>query len=99
MLEKYANFHLHPEKPVVTTDASAYGRNYFSRASADDFCGEEESKERGQIIHECAELKKYAGFHLHPEKPVIMEDSTTFSRCYYSRPSASEQETVEEADE
>jgi len=99
MLKKYAEFHLHPEKPVVTSDASASGRNYFSRASADDFYGGEESEEREQILRECAELKKYAGFHLHPEKPVKTEDATVFSRSYYSRPSAPEQETMEEADE
>jgi len=99
MLKAYAVFHLRPEKPVNTTDATAFGSNYFSRASTDGLYAEKECKEREQILRECAELKKYADFHLHPEKPVNTEDATVFSRSYYSRPSAPEQDTVEEADE
>eukprot|EP00547_Thalassionema_nitzschioides_P009600 CAMPEP_0194227054 /NCGR_PEP_ID=MMETSP0156-20130528/42660_1 /TAXON_ID=33649 /ORGANISM="Thalassionema nitzschioides, Strain L26-B" /LENGTH=350 /DNA_ID=CAMNT_0038959527 /DNA_START=59 /DNA_END=1111 /DNA_ORIENTATION=- len=99
MLKKYAEFHLHPEKPVVTTDVNACGRNYFTRASADEFYGTEDAAEREQILQECAELKKYAGYHLHPEKPVVTEDSMLSARCYYGRATAPEQETVEEAEE
>eukprot|EP00980_Cylindrotheca_fusiformis_P022061 scaffold8960_cov91-Cylindrotheca_fusiformis.AAC.1 len=36
-LKQLAVDFLHPEKPVVTTDAFASGRNYFSRPSADVF--------------------------------------------------------------
>jgi hypothetical protein len=99
MLKAYATFHLHPEKPVAVTDANACGRNYFTRASADEFYGTEDAAEREQILQECAELKKYAGYHLHPEKPVVTEGSMLSARCYYGRASAPEQETVEEAEE
>lgn len=35
-LQELAVWHMHPEKPVVSTDATACGRNYFSRPSAFD---------------------------------------------------------------
>merc|ERR1712226_1258157 len=99
MLKQYAEFYLHPEKPVETTDAYACGRNYFTRASADGVEGEEEAAEREQILQECAELKKYAGFHLHPEQPVVSQGSTLAGRCYFDRASAPEQDTLEESEE
>merc|ERR1711937_830644 len=34
LLKQYADFHLHPEKPVVSSDAMSSGRNYFCRPSA-----------------------------------------------------------------
>merc|ERR1719428_2814821 len=66
LLKQYAGFHLHPEKPVVSSDAMSSGRNYFTRASAPEQETMEEAEERAKILAEAALLKQYADFHLHP---------------------------------
>ena len=99
MLKKYAGFHLHPERPVVSSDSTAFGRNYFTRPSAPEQITKEESDERQRILEEAALLKQYADFHLHPEKPVVTTDPATFGRNYFSRPSAPDQESLEESEE
>ena len=83
-LKKAATDYLHPEAPVVTTDASACGRNYFSRASAPH----DEDGERARILEDALALKKAAAHYLHPEAPVITTDATAFGRDYFSRASA-----------
>jgi len=98
-LKKSAVDYLHPELPVVTSDATACGRNYFSRASAPKQESVEDSEERAQILAEAASLKKLATDHMHPELPVIISDSAACGRNYFTRPSAPEQESVEEAEE
>ena len=99
LLKQYATFHLHPERPVETTDPTACGRNYFSRPSAPDQETFEEAEERAAIMADIEQLKQYARFHLHPEAPVETTDPTASARCYFSRPSAPDQETLEEAEE
>jgi len=95
-LKMYATFHLHPELPVKTTDPTAFGRNFFSRPSAPEQDTFEEAEERMRVLEEAALLKQYATFHLHPELPVKTTDPTAFGRNYFSRPSAVEQEFMED---
>ena len=75
--KQYAEFHLHPEKPVASTDATASGRNYFVQASAPEQESTEEAEEQAKVLEEAALLKQYAEFHLHPEKPVVSTDPLT----------------------
>merc|ERR1719343_555506 len=80
---------MHPEKPVVV-DPTAYGRNYFSRASASEYDGDDnDTDERDRILKEMKELKTAAEWYMHPEKPVAV-DATACGRNYFSRPSAPE---------
>jgi len=44
-------------------------------------------------------LRVTASFYLHPEVAVSMEDSTAKARCFFSRPSAVEQEDIDYAEE
>merc|ERR1711937_794274 len=99
MLKDFAHFHLHPEKNVVTKDPFACGRNFFSRISADETENIEEAEERAKVLEEAALLKQYADFHLHPEKPVVSSDAMSSGRNYFTRASAPEQESKEEAEE
>merc|ERR1719410_1653262 len=86
-LKTTAEWYMHPEKPVAV-DATACGRNYFSRPSAPV---NEEEEERELILEEMKELKATAEQYMHPEKPVAV-DSTACGRNYFNRPSAPEQE-------
>jgi predicted Rdx family selenoprotein len=97
-LKKLAVDYLHPEKPVVTSDAFAFGRNYFSRpsAEADD---EEDAKERELILEDMMQLKKLAQDYLQPERPVVTSDPYAMGRNYFSRPSADEYESEDDMDE
>jgi len=99
LLKQYATFHLHPEMPVKTTDANACGRNYFTRASAPEQDTCEEAEERMMVLAEATELKKYARYHLHPEKPVVASGLMACGRNYFTRASAPEQDTFDEAEE
>ena len=86
-LKKLAVDYMHPEKPVVCTDATATARNYFTRPSAYDV-EVEDADERVTILAEAAALKKLAVDYMHPEKSVICVDSTACARNYFTRPSA-----------
>ena len=97
-LKQNAVDYLHPENPVVTTDPTACGRNYFSRFSAPQV-DPAEQEERAQILADCAALKQKAVDYLHPEIPVVTTDPTACGRNYYSRPSAPEQMDPAEAEE
>merc|ERR1712174_65869 len=72
----------------VSSDAMSNGRNYFTRASAPEQESKEEAEERAKVLEEAALLKQYAGFHLHPEKPVVSSDAMSSGRNYFCRPSA-----------
>merc|ERR1712157_702237 len=78
--------------------ATAFGRNYFSRASAveQETCADAE--ERAQILVDGAALKTLAVDYAHPELKVS-DTATVFGRNYFSRASAVEQETCEDAEE
>jgi hypothetical protein len=96
-LKQLAVDYLHPEKPVVTSDAFAFGRNYFTRPSAEDD-DEEDAEERELILEEMQQLKKLAQDYLQPERPVVTSDPYAMGRNYFSRPSAEHQEDLEERD-
>jgi pyridoxine 5'-phosphate synthase PdxJ len=90
-LKTTADWYLHPEKPIVC-DATACGRNYFTRPSAPEYDDDEEDdmeEERQRVLEEAAELKKVADWYLHPGKKVAV-DSTVCGRNYFTRASAPE---------
>ncbi len=98
-LKKVAVDYLHPELPVETTDETAFARNFFNRASAEEMETTEETEERDLIMEDLKALKKVAVDYLHPENPVETTDETAFARNYFNRSSAEEMETTEEAEE
>ena len=85
---------LHPELPVVTSDAAARARCYFNRASAFEQESVEESEVRTQILADAAALKMHAIMYAHPELPVITSDATATARCYFNRASATYDEEI-----
>jgi len=87
-LKTTAEWYMHPEKSVAV-DATACGRNYFSRPSAPEY--EEDSEERDQVLADAKDLKEVAGWYSFPEQPV-KSDGFASARSYFSRPSAPEQE-------
>merc|ERR1740117_1283029 len=90
-LKTTADWYFHPEMPIVC-DATACGRNYFTRPSAPEYDDDEEDdmeEERQRVLEEAAELKKVADWYLHPEKKVAV-DSTVCGRNYFTRASAPE---------
>jgi adenosyl cobinamide kinase/adenosyl cobinamide phosphate guanylyltransferase len=97
-LKKQATMFAHPEVGVKTADPTAYGRNYFGRASAPEQETEEDAEEHDLIMEDLMALKKQAQAFLHPEEPV-KTDPAGVARCYYDRASAPEQETEEFAEE
>eukprot|EP00984_Skeletonema_dohrnii_P032555 scaffold26904_cov74-Skeletonema_dohrnii-CCMP3373.AAC.1 len=94
-LKKLAVDYLHPEVGVTNTDGAAFGRNYFSRASAPDVEDIELANERAAVLAEAASLKKLAVDYLHPEVGVTSTDGACFGRNYFNRASAPETEVVE----
>jgi len=98
-LKKLAVYFFHPERPVSVEDPTVFGRNYFSRASADEQEDEALAQERELVLKEAHQLKKLAVDYLHPERPVVVEDPTLFGRNFFSRVSAVEQEDEDLAQE
>eukprot|EP00526_Cylindrotheca_closterium_P017564 CAMPEP_0113639394 /NCGR_PEP_ID=MMETSP0017_2-20120614/20664_1 /TAXON_ID=2856 /ORGANISM="Cylindrotheca closterium" /LENGTH=308 /DNA_ID=CAMNT_0000550601 /DNA_START=118 /DNA_END=1040 /DNA_ORIENTATION=+ /assembly_acc=CAM_ASM_000147 len=98
-LKQLAVDYLHPEKPVVSTDATAFGRNYFDRASAPETMSVEEAEERALVLKDAQALKQLAVDYMHPELPVVTSDPTACGRNYFDRASALEQEDKEEMEE
>jgi hypothetical protein len=85
--EQAASF-LHPENAVVQREATAFGRNYFSRWSAHvDY--DIDVEETDLVLQDAVALKQYARHYLHPEHPVAT-DHCSFGRNYFSRFSAPE---------
>jgi len=98
-LKRSAVDYMHPERPVVTSDPTACGRNYFDRPSAvlqEDW---EEAEERVRVLAEAKSLKQLAVDYQHPELPVVTSDPTACGRNYFDRPSAVLEEEWEEAEE
>lgn len=95
-LKQVAEWYMYPEKPVVANDPAACARNYFNRASAPETEDEDYVRERDQIFADLSELKKIAGWYMHPEKPVVCEDPCAFGRNYFERPSAPVNEDEDE---
>ncbi|GFH55158.1 hypothetical protein CTEN210_11634 [Chaetoceros tenuissimus] len=98
-LKKLAVDYMHPELPVTTTDATAFGRNYFTRPSAPEQETVEDAEERAMALADAAALKQLAVDYMHPELPVVSNDAIACARSYFDRASAVEQESVEEAEE
>jgi hypothetical protein len=93
LLKKFAVDYLHPELPVVTTDGTACGRNYFVRASAPEQETEEEAEERDRVLEEAKLLKKFAVDYLHPEVAIETTDPMACARCFFDRASAKKAHT------
>ena len=89
-LKTTADWYMHPEKPVAV-DATACGKNYFSRPSAQEEEDEDMDDERERVMEDMKALKMAAEWYMHPEKPVAV-DSTVCGRNYFSRPSAFDDE-------
>merc|ERR1719491_2459868 len=112
-LKKLAADYMHPEVGVITTCATLFGRNYFSRSSAVEIEDAEDevpyveienarvwlADERARVFAEAASLKKSAVAYMHPEVGVSASDTTLFGRNYFNRASAPETEENEFADE
>ena len=97
-LGRLAHVYAHPEEPVVTTDPAACARCYYDRPSAPAQLAVEEAEEQAAIMADLDALKKAARDYLHPELPVVTTDPAACGRNYFTRYSAPEQETVEEAE-
>lgn len=95
-LKSLAVAYMHPEAPIQV-DATASARCYFDRPSAPEFLSLEEEEERANILEQVAALKQFATHYMHPEAPIDA-DSTATARCYFDRPSAPEQLSLEEAE-
>jgi hypothetical protein len=53
-------------------------------------------EERRRILEDAQNLKQYAIYYLHPEIPI---ESGLCARCYFNRPSAPQQESMDNAEE
>jgi len=91
-LKKSAADYMHPEVGVSTTDATAFGRNYFNRFSAPETEDSEFADERAEILEDAVALEKSAVDYMHPENPVVEVDANAFGRNYFSRYSAPQAE-------
>ena len=98
-LKQLAKNYFHPELSVVTTDAAAYGSNYFTRFSAPEMRTQEESETRAYILADAKALKDLAEAFHHPELPAVTTYGAALGRNYFTRPSAPEMESQEEAEE
>jgi len=98
VLRRAARDYLHPELPVVSSDPTAFARNYFTRYSAPEQESLEEAEYRAAVLADAAALKERAVWHAHPEMPVTTSDPTACARNYFDRASAPEQESLEEAE-
>ena len=96
-LKKMATLYQHPEAPLEV-DATAFGRNYFTRATGEDQMSAEEEQERALVLADAMALKKLAAVFMHPEAPLQL-DGAVFGRNYYSRASAEDPEEDEMSDE
>ena len=98
-LKKLAVDYMHPEVGVTTIDATACGRNYFTRYSAPDIEDMDDASECARVLAEAASLKKLAVDYMHPEVGVTATDASVFGRNYFNRYSAPETEDEELAEE
>merc|ERR1712157_393210 len=91
--------HMHPERKVTTTGATAYARNYFNRPSAPEEEYDEDAQERTRIFADAASLKQLAVDYMHPECLASTIDPTAYASNYFDRASAEEREMSEESNE
>eukprot|EP00586_Coscinodiscus_wailesii_P007112 CAMPEP_0172477390 /NCGR_PEP_ID=MMETSP1066-20121228/465_1 /TAXON_ID=671091 /ORGANISM="Coscinodiscus wailesii, Strain CCMP2513" /LENGTH=488 /DNA_ID=CAMNT_0013235835 /DNA_START=52 /DNA_END=1514 /DNA_ORIENTATION=+ len=93
-MKQLAVDYMHPEKGVYTCDATAYGRNYFTRPSAPTDDGD--SEERAKVLADARALKAIAVGYLHPEVGVKTTDATACARDYFDRYTAPDAEGEDE---
>lgn len=86
----------HPEIGVPKTQANC-ARNYFGRASATEQVSQEDAEEQAQILADAAALKRQAVAYSHPEIGVPRTE-VNCARNYFTRVSAPEQESFDEAE-
>merc|ERR1711957_243323 len=98
-LKKSAVDYTSPEVGVTSVAGACFGRNYFDRYSAPETEEDDLADERAEILAEAGALKNLATSYMHPEVVVTATDATLFGRNWFSRPSAPEVESGEEADE
>ena len=96
ILRNYAGDYDHSESPVTAAGPS---RKHVDRLSSVPQERYDKRKERVKVLQDTMLLKQHAVFHLHPELPVTTTDYTATGRNYFDRPSAPDQETVEEMEE
>lgn len=96
ILKQLATNYQHPEVKVETSDASLFGRNYFSRSDAAEFISKEEAEERAEILADADALKKQAMNYSCPEAPINV-DATTYGRNFFTIDSDSEVDEEERA--
>merc|ERR1712157_63815 len=84
-LKKLAVDYAHPERSVVTSDATICARNYFKRASV---TSDEEVWGRTSVLADAAAMKQFAADYMHPERSVTTTDATACARNYYDRNSS-----------
>ena len=72
-LRKLALDYLHPELPVVASDPTVFGRNYFSRPSAVPQTTLEDEEEKDHVLEECHRLEQLAVDYHHPEVKVTTD--------------------------
>jgi len=83
-LKRLAIDFAHPEIHVSTTETTAFGSNYFSRASAIEQEDAGDVEETSQILANAASLKRLAIDYAHPEHGVSTADATFVGRNYFS---------------
>ncbi len=98
-LKNLAVAFLHPERPVVVSDPTVFGRNYYGRPSAIEQKTDEDADEEVDILEDARALKMAAVAYLHPEIGISEVTPENFGRNYFNRPSAPETEEDEYADE
>ena len=98
-LKNLAVAFLHPERPVVVSDPTVFGRNFYGRPSAIEQKTDEDADEEVDILEDARALKMAAVAYLHPEIGISAVAPENFGRNYFNRPSAPETEDVEVAAE
>merc|ERR1719396_301788 len=98
-LKQSAVDYLCPEVGVASAAGACFGRNYFTRYSAPEAEEDDLADERAEVLAEAAALKNLAADYMHPEAGVATADGSAFGRNWFSRPSATEEEGAEDADE
>ena len=98
-LKQLAINYMHPEIGIASSNPLTCARCNFSRYSAIEQESVEESEERAVILDDVIKLRQAARQYLYPEEGVVTSYAPSYGRCYFSRYSAIEQESVEESEE
>lgn len=80
-LHKLAVDYLHPELPIIVTDPTIFGRNYFNRSSAS--VESSTNQDREQVLADALDLERLAVAYHHPEMPVQTDEQMALSREFY----------------